>query len=132
MPMVFTAAGLLLGPAVLGVLDVRADDEVVSLLAEVTLAVVLFTDASRMDLRTVLREHDLALRLLGLGLPLAIAVGTVVGVAAHARHHPRGHPGYGTEPVLPATDGLAERLRLLVTALSGARDLGVLSGVTRG
>ncbi len=31
MPMVFTAAGLLLGPAVLGVLDVRADDEVVSL-----------------------------------------------------------------------------------------------------
>ncbi len=80
MPMVFTAAGLLLGPAVLGVLDFRADDEVVSVLAEVTLAVVLFTDASRMDLRTVLREHDLALRLLGLGLPLAIAVGTVVGV----------------------------------------------------
>ncbi|MEJ5914743.1 cation:proton antiporter domain-containing protein [Pseudokineococcus sp. 1T1Z-3] len=80
MPMVFTALGLLLGPGMLGVLDLQVGDELVSVLAEVTLVVVLFTDASRMDLRTVLRHHGPALRLLGLGLPLAIAAGTVVGV----------------------------------------------------
>lgn len=80
MPMVFTALGLLLGPGLLGVLDLQVDDELVSVLAEVTLVVVLFTDASRMDLRTVLRHHGPALRLLGLGLPLAIAAGIGAGV----------------------------------------------------
>lgn len=79
MPMVFTAAGLLLGSSVLGVLDLGVGSGVVSALAEATLVVVLFTDASRMELRTVLREHSLALRLLVLGLPLAIAVGLGAG-----------------------------------------------------
>lgn len=80
MPMIFTGAGLLLGPGVLGVLGLDVGSEVVSVLAEATLVVVLFTDASRMDLRKVLAEHDLALRLLGLGLPLAVLIGVGVGV----------------------------------------------------
>ena len=80
MPMVFTAGGLLLGPSALGLLDVQVKSEVVSALAEATLVVVLYTDASRMDLRTVVRQHQLALRLLGLGLPLAILLGTGVGL----------------------------------------------------
>jgi hypothetical protein len=42
---------------VLGVLNVNVENEGVSALAEATLVVVLFTDASRMDLRSVLREH---------------------------------------------------------------------------
>ncbi len=79
MPMVFTAAGLLLGSSVLGVLDLGVGSDVVSVLAEATLVVVLFTDASRMELRTVLRQHGLALRLLVLGLPLAIVVGAGAG-----------------------------------------------------
>ncbi len=78
MPMVFTAAGLLFG-SVLGVLDLQADRSVVSGLAEASLVVVLFTDASRMQLRTVIREHGLALRLLLIGLPLAIVVGAAAG-----------------------------------------------------
>lgn len=51
-------------------LHLGVDTELVSVLAEATLVVVLFTDASRLHLRTVLREHALALRLLLLGLPL--------------------------------------------------------------
>lgn len=78
-PMVFTAGGLVIGQGALGILDVGADSGVVSGLAEATLVVVLFTDASRMNLRTVAREHSLALRLLVVGLPLAIAVGTLAG-----------------------------------------------------
>ncbi len=79
MPMVFTTAGLLLG-SVFGVLELDADRSLVSGLAEASLVVVLFTDASRMQLRTVLREHGLALRLLLLGLPLAIVVGSAAGM----------------------------------------------------
>lgn len=47
LPMVFAGVGLVLGRA-LGVLDLQVDDEAVSVLAEATLALVLFTDASRM------------------------------------------------------------------------------------
>lgn len=78
-PMVFTAAGFLLGGSVLGVLDLSVGSGFVSGLAEATLVLVLFTDSSRMDLRTVGREHSLALRLLLIGLPLSIAVGALAG-----------------------------------------------------
>ncbi len=81
MPMVFTGAGLLLGTHVLGLVDVGADSEVVSILAEVTLVVVLFTDSSRMHLGTVLAEHSLALRLLLIAMPLAMVLGWLVGTA---------------------------------------------------
>ncbi len=80
MPMLFTSVGLVFGPGALGVLDLGVDSEVVSVLAEATLVVVLFTDASRLHLRTVLREHALALRLLLLGLPLAVLIGTGAGL----------------------------------------------------
>ena len=80
MPMAFTAIGLLLAPGVLGVLDLDVSTEAVSVLAEAALVVVLFTDASRMDLGTVVRHHALAQRMLVIGLPLAIVVGTGVGL----------------------------------------------------
>ncbi|SFH84009.1 cation:proton antiporter [Modicisalibacter xianhensis] len=80
MPMVFTAVGLLLGPGMLGVIHFDVENETVSLLAEAALVVVLFTDASRMDLRTVWKEHSLALRLLAIGLPLALLIGTGAGM----------------------------------------------------
>ena len=80
MPMLFTGAGLLLGPSVLGLVDLGVDSGFVAGLAEAALVVVLFTDASRLDLRRVAREHQLAQRLLLLGLPLAILIGTGVGL----------------------------------------------------
>ena len=49
--MVLVAAGLLLGPEVLGGVDIESSSVVVQSLAEVTLALVLFCDASRIDLR---------------------------------------------------------------------------------
>ncbi|QEA39283.1 hypothetical protein FGL86_09490 [Pistricoccus aurantiacus] len=79
LPMVFTTAGILLGPGILGIVNFDVENETVSILAEATLVVVLFTDASRMELRAVWKEHDLALRLLGFGLPLALLIGTGAG-----------------------------------------------------
>ena len=49
--------------------------ESVKVLAEATLTVVLFADASRIDLRTLRREYAVPARLLGIGLPLTIAFG---------------------------------------------------------
>jgi sodium/hydrogen antiporter len=78
-PIVFVGAGLLFGPHALGWLDVTLNQHGVSVLAEATLAVVLFTDASRIDLRALRREYSVPARLLGIGLPLTIAAGSLAG-----------------------------------------------------
>ena len=49
-------------------------------LAEATLAVVLFSDSSRVDLRALRREASMPIRLLGVGLPLTVVLGGLVAV----------------------------------------------------
>ena len=83
MPMLFAGAGLLLGKYGLGVVDVGLDSESVSVLAEVALVAVLFTDASRMHLGSVLRQHVIAVRLLTVGMPLAMVFGAVAGMVLY-------------------------------------------------
>ena len=80
-PMFFIAAGCLMSEHGLGLLEFDVSGTVVHGLAEITLVVVLFTDASRIDLACLRREESLPLRLLGVGLPLTIVAGTVIGVA---------------------------------------------------
>lgn len=80
-PMVFVTAGILLGPTALGVVDVGIGDDVLRVLAELTLVLLLFTDAARIDLRLLRRQHRVPVRLLGFGMPLNIAVGTLAGLA---------------------------------------------------
>ena len=79
--MVFVAVGLLVGPKVLDGIDLESTSGAVRTLAEATLALVLFCDASRIDLRHLRREVGLPLRLLGIGLPLTIALGAVAAAA---------------------------------------------------
>ena len=75
--MVFTGVGLLVGPEVLGEVDLDSSSGTVRALAEATLALVLFCDASRIDLRLLRREVGVPTRLLGIGLPLTIVLGAV-------------------------------------------------------
>ena len=77
--MFFVSAGLLAGP-VFGLLDLEVGSEEVKLLAELTLTLVLFADASRISLRALRGEYSVPLRLLGIGLPLTIGVGALLGV----------------------------------------------------
>ena len=79
--MVFVAFGLLVGNRVLDLVGVDTANQYVRLLAEATLALVLFTDAARVNLGTLRREAALPARLLGLGLPLTIVAGTLAGLA---------------------------------------------------
>ena len=79
--MVFVAGGLLFGPEVLGWFDLEIESEGVRILAEATLTVVLFTDASRINFRALWRDIGLPARLLGIGLPLTIVAGTLFAAA---------------------------------------------------
>ena len=80
-PMVFTAFGLLVGSEALGFIDLSPLGGSVQELAEATLAVVLFSDASRIDLRALRGELAIPARLLGVGLPLTLIAGFVVALA---------------------------------------------------
>ena len=79
--MVFVACGLLVGDRVLDMVDADVANQYVRLLAEATLALLLFIDAVRIDLATLRRESALPVRMLGIGLPLTIVAGTLAGLA---------------------------------------------------
>jgi NhaP-type Na+/H+ or K+/H+ antiporter len=76
---VFTAFGLFWGPWGLGVLDLGVGPEGLKTLAELTLALVLFTDASNANLLELRKSFHVPQRLLLLGLPLTILIGCGVG-----------------------------------------------------
>jgi NhaP-type Na+/H+ or K+/H+ antiporter len=77
----FVAFGLLVGPEVLDGIEVASSSATVRTLAEATLALVLFSDASRIHLGALRRTVDVPVRLLGFGLPLTIALGALAAVA---------------------------------------------------
>lgn len=79
-PIVFTAIGFALGPDGLGVLRIAISGEGLRLLAELTLAMVLFTDAANADFGVVRRNLGVPERLLGLGLPLTILLGFLLAI----------------------------------------------------
>ncbi len=58
--MLFVAIGLLVGPKVLDEVDLPATGSTIRTLAEATLALVLFTDASRINLRELRRDSERA------------------------------------------------------------------------
>jgi NhaP-type Na+/H+ or K+/H+ antiporter len=77
---IFVAFGIACGPAGLGVLDLSIDVEGIRLLAEFTLALVLFIDAANANLGVLRSSFQIPGRLLLIGLPLTILLGFVVGV----------------------------------------------------
>jgi NhaP-type Na+/H+ or K+/H+ antiporter len=79
-PIVFAIFGLLIGPVGLDLLSFKADGETIRTLAELTLALVLFTDAAGADLPVLRRTEALPTRLLLIGLPMTILLGFGVGV----------------------------------------------------
>jgi NhaP-type Na+/H+ or K+/H+ antiporter len=80
-PMVFVASGLALGPEGAGLLELSLDSEVVLTFTEITLAALLFADATSVPLRAIEADAGVPGRLLSVGLLLTIAAGTVLGLA---------------------------------------------------
>jgi NhaP-type Na+/H+ or K+/H+ antiporter len=78
--MVFVVFGYLAGSEGFGILRTNLGSGAVRHLAEATLALVLFTDAAGLDSRRLEHEASLPARLLGIGLPLTIVLGTLLGL----------------------------------------------------
>ena len=77
--LVYVLAGMLIGPDLLDLIDLSIEGETVSRLAEIALAICLFTDSSNANLTVLRRVEAIPVRLLLLGLPLTIALG--MGIA---------------------------------------------------
>jgi sodium/hydrogen antiporter len=76
--MVFVAAGATLGPGGLDVLPFSVANETVLTITELTLALLLFSDASTVRLRAVEGDAGLPRRLLFIGLPLTVTAGALL------------------------------------------------------
>jgi NhaP-type Na+/H+ or K+/H+ antiporter len=129
-PIIFVLAGLLLTHGPLAVLAVAPSNALIKELAEFTLALVLFSDASRVGLHELRVDAGLYARLLGVALPLTIGLGTLLALAlAHtniwlalligaalAPTDAALGAGMMANPVVPA------RIRRLVNVESGLND----------
>ncbi|MDP2372931.1 cation:proton antiporter [Reyranella sp.] len=76
-PIVFTVAGIVAGTVAPGALAATVSSHFFLHLAEIGLVLLLFTDAGRTDLSLLWNIRDLPARLLAVGLPLTILLGTV-------------------------------------------------------
>jgi NhaP-type Na+/H+ or K+/H+ antiporter len=76
--LVFAVAGYLLGNPNWGPLTVDVQTPTMHLLAELTLALLLFSDAARVNVSQLRRDVYVPARLLGIGLPLSILLGSLL------------------------------------------------------
>ena len=79
-PMVFTVIGLLFGLSNTTDGPLALNMKTVILISEIALALVLFTDATRIRVRELIKGATLPARLLGIGMPLTIILGTILAM----------------------------------------------------
>ena len=130
-PIVFVLAGLALTHGPLAPLGITPSQELIKGMAEITLVLVLFCDASRVGLRELRADLGPYARLLGIGLPLTIGLGTLLALtlpgikdvwfallvgAALAPTDAALGAGMMANPVVPA------RIRRLINVESGLND----------
>jgi NhaP-type Na+/H+ or K+/H+ antiporter len=77
-PIAFLVLGLGAANGPLALIHVNLHSSDIRSLAEITLALVLFADASRVNVKALRADMTLPVRLLGIGLPLTIGAGTAV------------------------------------------------------
>jgi NhaP-type Na+/H+ or K+/H+ antiporter len=77
-PMVFVAVGVIVSPFGFDALKAGINAPLVRIIAEVTLVLVLFVDASTINLPELLRGRGIPFRLLFIGLPLTMLLGVLL------------------------------------------------------
>lgn len=78
-PVLALIIGAAIGPLLLNLIQVKLGSEEYRLIAELALALVLFTDASKANLMVLKKNAGIPVRLLMIGLPLTIAFGMLAG-----------------------------------------------------
>jgi NhaP-type Na+/H+ or K+/H+ antiporter len=84
-PILFTSAGIVVLLLLPALRDWKANLEVFLQVAELGLVLLLFTDASRTDLRVLKRNRNLPIRLLSTGLLLTILLGALAALVVFRR-----------------------------------------------
>lgn len=79
-PILFIIVGFIIGPLGLDWLSFKPDATTIKVLAELTLAIVLFNDAAGANLNILRRSSTIPIRMLLIGLPLVLVFGFVAGV----------------------------------------------------
>jgi sodium/hydrogen antiporter len=80
-PLFFVALGVAVGPHALDVVHIEVTHGTAFHVAELALALLLFSDAAGVDLRALRGNASLPGRLLGIGMPATIALGMAAGAA---------------------------------------------------
>ena len=78
--LIFMLFGILLGPFALGVIDVGTDAASFTVVAQRALTVILFNQAAQLDLSAVFLRREVTFRLLVIGIPVALFLGTVTAL----------------------------------------------------
>ncbi|BCL59711.1 hypothetical protein DGMP_04040 [Desulfomarina profundi] len=78
-PIIFCAFGVAVGPRGFNLLPLAADSATIKSLAELTLALILFTDAANTNQAALKKNMKIPVRLLLVGLPLTILFGFLTG-----------------------------------------------------
>jgi len=79
-PMVFVTVGILISLFNIDLLQQGPKASYVKVLAELTLLLVLFIDASTIDRAKLKLDRSLPLRLLGIGLPITMILGALIAI----------------------------------------------------
>ena len=81
LPIFFSLFGLLLGDLGLNLVDTHVDTELLAVFAEITLVLVLFSDAAKVDIKSLRSNIAVPVRMLIIGMPLTILFGAAVALS---------------------------------------------------
>ena len=79
-PMVFVSVGIIARLITGDSVEIKVTGHLVKIIAELTLILILFIDASTINLKKLIREKSLPLRLLLIGLPLTMLSGVLIAM----------------------------------------------------
>jgi sodium/hydrogen antiporter len=79
--LVFLVLGVGLGPSCLGWIEAGSDTKVFNVLSELALTVILFNQASTLNLQNAFRRGHLPLRLMTIGIPVTFVLNTAIAVS---------------------------------------------------
>ena len=78
--LIFVLFGIVLGPFGLKLIEGATDTTTFTVIAQLALTVILFNQAAELDLFAVVRRGDVTFRLLVIGIPLALGLGTLTAL----------------------------------------------------
>jgi sodium/hydrogen antiporter len=79
--LIFVVAGIVLGPSCLGWIETGSDTKGFTVLSELALTVILFNQASTLNLQNAFRRGHLPLRLMAIGIPVTFILNTAIAVS---------------------------------------------------